>query len=399
MECLILDPVGGIAGDMFLGTLLDLGVPADVVSAGLLSLGLPDWKLVVAAAERRHVGCTHVRFDIPAERGHRHLPEILERIESSTLSVCARTTASRAFRVLAEAEARVHRIGIDEVHFHEVGAADAILDVCGVALALDHLGLLEAGDDVSSGGRVFVTPLPAGSGTVLCDHGELPVPVPAVVELCAGHFELVAGRGSGEMVTPTGAALLRAVALPLPAGLAYTPSRVGYGGGTRGASLVRGVLAEISPTASAGSDEIVVLATNVDDVTAETLAFAVERLMQAGALDVSATPTLMKKGRPGAIVEVMARLEDEARLAAELLAHTGSLGVRHARMRRTVASRTIREVRTPWGQVRVKVGEGPSPSIGPEFEDCAAIARDQGLTLREVQAAAVAAYRAEVEHD
>ncbi len=379
MPALLLEPFGGLAGDMFLGALIDLGADVEAIRQALGSLGLPEWRLEVTSTERRHLGCTKATFEIPPEKGHRHLPEILERIAASSLPGRGRERASAAFQALAEAEAKVHRIPVEQVHFHEVGAADAILDVCGVATALELLGI----------GKIVSTALPAGSGTVRCDHGELPCPVPAVVELLAGRFELLAGEGEGEMVTPTGAALLSALGEPLPAGLRHRALRTGYGAGTRSTSVVRATLIELEGVAtSRDTDAVVVLEFQVDDQSPEQLGFLMERAFETGALDLFHAPVFMKKGRPGVAVTLIARPEDEASMLDLLFAETTTLGVRRRVTQRVVLARRHERVETPWGPVRIKLaGEGAAP----EYEDCAAIARQAGVPLREVYARAMLA--------
>lgn len=387
MKVALIDAFGGLAGDMLLGALVDLatrtGGSGDGPDTGFLapldSLGLPDWKLTVTPTRRRSLGALAVDFRVPHEHAHRHLPEILARIEGSGLGARAKRLAMATFTRLAEAEARVHRIPVDQVHFHEVGAADAILDICGVALAVEHLGI----DELRSG------PLPAGSGTVRCDHGEMPCPVPAVVELL-GAFELRAGEGEGEMVTPTGAALLATLGRPLgrgDAGLRYRPLAAGYGAGTREQSVLRVTLAEVD---EAASDEVLMLETNLDDASPEQLAWAMERLFDVGALDVSYAPLVMKKGRPGVALRIMAPIELRAIVLETLFAETPTLGVREQRVTRTVLEREIVQVQTPRGKARVKVAGGQGH---PEYEDCARIAREHGVPLREIYEEVLLAWR------
>ncbi len=375
MKKLILDPFGGLAGDMLLGALVDLGAPAEELRAGLASLGIPGWSLEVEQTERRGLGCTRARFLIAQEDEHRHLPLIRELIAGSALPEEVRGSAMAVFEKLAAAEGRVHRIAPEEVHFHEVGAADAILDICGVSLALHLLGV----DGVLSG------PLPAGTGTVDCAHGTLPVPAPAVFELCEG-FTLLAGVGEGEMVTPTGAAVIAALGAPMPAGLAYRSLGAGYGAGARPGSIVRAVLAEVDAEVPAGrsahgADEVEVLECHLDDTTPETLGYLMERLFAAGALDVAYAPVVMKKSRPGIALTCIAppSLAEDALVV--LFAESTTLGVRRRREARAVLEREIVEVETPWGSARAKVAGG---AAHPEHEDCARIAREHGVPLRRV---------------
>lgn len=393
-RCLALDTAGGLAGDMFLGLLLDLGADEAHLREALASLELPDWTIEVGQATRRAIGATRADVRTVEEHAHRHLPEIEAKIEASALTPRAQRWATEAFRALARAEAAVHRVPVDKIHFHEVGAADAILDICGVCVCLDQLEI----------DRIFCGPLPGGSGVVRCAHGEMPVPVPAVIELCQGRFALVAGQGEGEMVTPTGMCLVAALGEPTPPGARFVPEQVGYGAGTRPTSVLRGTLGRWLDAASAPGtedddrdptvteDEISLLAANLDDVTGERVAFCMEQLMGAGALDVTATPCLMKKGRPGTRVEVMCEVRDEGQLASLFMRLTRSLGVRVARTRRIVARRELVEVTCEFGKIAVKVSH---LGARPEYEDCAAAARSVGVHVDDVARAALAAYEAE----
>lgn len=368
MGILLLDPFGGLAGDMLLGGLLDLGASADLLRLHLSSIGLPRFELVVEPTTRRHLGCTRARWEVQDEREHRHLPEILAMITGSSMPVRARAMAEEAFGRLAEAEARVHRIDVDAVHFHEVGAADAILDICGVCLALAELEV----DDI------LCSPLPGGQGEVRCDHGAMPALAPATAELLRG-FPVLAGSGDGEQVTPTGAALLATWGRPLPRGTALTLGAAGYGAGSRGGSVLRLTRAEL--IGGHGLDRVAVLETHLDDRTGEELAYLLECLMAAGALDAAFAPLVMKKGRPGVALTCMVRPEEQDRVRQVLLRESGTLGVREHLVDRTVLPREVREVQTRFGPLAVKVS---GERAEPEYEPCARAAREHGIPLREV---------------
>jgi uncharacterized protein (TIGR00299 family) protein len=379
---MLLDPFGGLAGDMLLGGLLDLaGERLEWLRGELSSLGLPNWSLEVEAAERRHLGCTRAIFHVPHEHDHRHLPEIRDRILASSMPERAKAKAVLAFEVLAEAEARVHRVPVDHVHFHEVGAADAILDICACSLLLDVLGV----DELLSG------PLPAGSGMITCEHGDLPCPAPAVVHLLE-DFVLLPGVGVGEMVTPTGAALLRAWGRPLRAGeFATTHGRSGYGAGTRESSVLRLTLSEVARALDDRGlehDEVAVLETHIDDESPERLAWVAERLFVLGALDVVFAPLTMKKGRPAVALTAIVPPGLREQAVALLLRESTALGVREQLVARTILPRRIATVTTKWGEVRVKWAGGRAR---PEYEDLATIAREHGLTLYEVERAVLRA--------
>ncbi|PRQ03804.1 hypothetical protein ENSA7_52710 [Enhygromyxa salina] len=380
----LLDPFGGLAGDMLVGALVDLDPELEAaLREPLSSLGLPGWRLDTAAAMRRQLGCVKASFTVPDEADHRHLPEIRERIDASSLPARAKQRADAAFVLLAEAEAKVHRISIDRVHFHEVGAADAILDICAVSFGLDRLGISE----------LLCGPLPGGSGTIACAHGDMPCPAPAVVHLLE-DFVVLAGVGEGEMVTPTGAALLRAWGRPLEAGtLGYRTHAVGYGAGTRASSVLR--LTVVEPAAEANahdqsvyqSDWVYALETHLDDESPELLGWVSERLFELGALDVAYGPVTMKKGRPGVAMTVLVSPPLREQAVATILRETTALGVREQLLARTTLAREITTLDTPWGPVRIKHAGGRDR---PEYEDLARIARARALPLREV-ADAVAA--------
>jgi uncharacterized protein (TIGR00299 family) protein len=384
----LLDPFGGLAGDMLLGALIDLDPELpEALREPLKSLRLPGWRLDFDATTRRAIGCTKATFTVPDEVDHRHLPEIRSRIADSTLPARAKQKADETFVRLAAAEAAVHRIPIEHVHFHEVGAADAILDICAVSFGLARLGI----DEVLCG------PLPGGSGTIRCEHGDMPCPAPAVVHLLA-DFVVLAGVGQGEMVTPTGAALLRAWGRPLRAGeqLGYRSEAVGYGAGTRKSSIVRINLVTLETATSSVvdqelvRDEIAVLETHLDDESPELLAWVSERLFAIGAVDVAFTPLTMKKGRPGVALTVLVPPDKHKAAVALILRETTALGVREQIVARTMLARRIETVTTPWGPVRVKwAGARPRP----EYEDLARVAREHEMPLHAVAELVVALAR------
>lgn len=360
---------------MLLGSLVDLGVDLDRMRETLRSLKFEGWTLERESAQRRGLGCTRVLVRVPEEHHHRHLPEILARIESSELAPRAKAKAMAAFQALGRAEAKAHQIPIEKVHFHEVGAMDAILDICGVCIGLDELGVE----------RVYAGAMPAGRGQVRCAHGEMPVPVPAVVNLLT-RFELLWGEGEGEMITPTGAALLEAWGEPAPASLRWQSEAAGYGAGTRERSVLRLTLGQALAGDDADTryehDEVWVLETHLDDMTGEAVAFLMSALMDAGALDVAAAPVLMKKGRPGHALKVMvAPGPQKVAVCEQLFVHSSTLGVRATKTARLLMPRRRVEVSTPWGAVHVKVA---GEQAQPEYEDCAALAKRAGVSLQAV---------------
>jgi uncharacterized protein (TIGR00299 family) protein len=391
---LYFDAFSGVSGDMTVGALLSLGVDLARLQAELSALPVGGYRLRAGRREVNGIGACKFDVDVDAphgERGHAHraFPVIRAMVEESAIRPAVRDRALAIFTRLAEAEARVHGVSLDDVHLHEVGAVDSIVDVVGTAVGLAELGV----------GRVFVSPLPLGSGSVNSAHGVIPVPAPATVELLRG-FEVRLGDGAGELVTPTGAAIVAALAQP---GRRPPPMRieaVGYGAGTRSlpdrANLLRLVLG--SPAAALATGEMVVIESNVDDANPEIYDYAMEQLFAAGARDVWLTPILMKKNRPAILVRVLADPADRDLLAGVLLRETPAIGVRFTAVERVALPREQVTVETEYGSVRVKKAAAPdgSANLAPEYEDCKHLARECGVPLKHVYQAALAAARASV---
>lgn len=391
---LVIEPIGGLAGDMFLAAALDVGVERGALTAALATLGVPGWRLEATRRSVSGIAATHVEVVVEgAQPGSRGLAEILGLIERSGLSPRARATAAALFERLGRAEAKVHGVPLDQVHFHEVGAVDSIVDLCGAVVALELLGWP----------RVLSTPPELGHGFTRTAHGLMPVPPPAVLELLAGR-PVRPGGPPGEAVTPTGAALLAHFAEvgPLPA---IVPVRVGYGAGTVSwpdrPNLVRFTLAEPAlveaPGAGGTADAaaLYVVETNLDDASGQLAARALEVLLEVGALDAWAAPLTMKKGRPGLLLGALCDGAHRAAVARALLAETTTLGVRWHRVERQVLARELHQVETAYGPVQVKVArlEGRETGVHPEYEDCLARARAAGVPVKEVLAAALTAWR------
>jgi uncharacterized protein (TIGR00299 family) protein len=383
MPLLLLEPIGGIAGDMFLAAALDLGVDARALEGPLRTLGVTGWQLRIARKVECGIAGTHVDVVVEGEQPHgRGLREILALVEGSGLAPRAREAARAVFERIGRAEAKVHGVPVEQLHFHEVGAVDSIVDVCGACVALDLLGWP----------RVLCTPPELGHGLGRSSHGATPIPPPAVMELLAGK-PVRPGGPPGEAVTPTGAALLAELAEigPLPA---VVPTRVGYGVGTRSwpdrPNVLRATLAE---PAEAG--ELWLLETNLDDATGQVVARALDASLEAGALDAWAAPITMKKGRPAVLLAALVEEGRRAAVTRVLFVETPTLGVRRRRVERDVLARELRTVETPHGRVRVKVATLDGVELGaqPEHDDCLALARAKGVALREVIAAALAAHR------
>jgi uncharacterized protein (TIGR00299 family) protein len=382
-----LDCVGGLAGDMLLAALLDAGADVEVLRALPARLGLGDVEIAVERVERQEIGALHVDVLAPDERGYRHYREIRTLLEEVELAPRVRERALDAFARLAEAEGRVHGIPADEVHFHELGAVDTLVDVCGAFALLDDLGVE----------RVTSSPLPFARGLTHAAHGVLPLPAPATLGLLDG-VPLVGVETEAELVTPTGAAIAATVVEAWGSLPPLTLERVGYGAGTADfadrPNIVRVVLgAEAFKT----TGEVVLLETNLDDLSPELVPDAVERCFAVGALDVWTVPAQMKKGRPGIVLSALTRPGAEAAVAQALLEETTALGVRVARLDRYELEREERIVEVAGGRVRVKVGllDGRVVNVAPEHDDCAALAKASGRPVKSIWAEALAeAHRA-----
>jgi uncharacterized protein (TIGR00299 family) protein len=365
-----LDCFSGVSGDKFLGALVGAGVAVDDLRGGLAALDLPGWSIDASTVRRAGLAGTLVTVDVEADQPSRTWRGIEAMIGDSRLDEPVKRRALAAFGALAEAEAKAHGVPVADVHFHEVGAVDSIVDIVGAAIGLELLGV----------DRIWSSPVCVGFGTVCTRHGLLPVPAPATAELLRG-IPTYAGEVEAEMTTPTGAALLRALVgrfAPMPPGTAVAE---GWGAGSRQtpvANLLRLTLMEDVETSSP-LEQVAVLETTVDHISAEHLAASVDILLDMGALDAWTRPVNMKKGRIGAELTVIARLEDAERLSEAVMHHTGTLGVRRTATWRAVAPREQLTVTTSLGDVRVKVsGEGEGRRVRPENDDVVAIARATG---------------------
>jgi len=368
MKTLLLDCQAGIAGDMAVAALLDLGVPLAGLQEELAKLPLPVGSFQLGTERVSRGGIAAIRFVVSCgpDQPHRHYTEICRLISASDLSPAVKDRAGRIFQRLATVEAKVHGVALDEVHFHEVGAIDAIVDIVGVAIALDWLGITE----------VYAAPLPLGSGWVETAHGRLPVPAPATLELLKG-LPVHTHCGPGERVTPTGAAIVAALA-SREAQPPFAVLGVGYGAGSREYADTPNVLRAImgEQTATVDRDEVVVLETHLDDLSPEVLGYAMERLLAAGALDVAYAPLQMKKNRPGVRMTIIAHPAQADELARLVLQETTALGVRLLPAQRLVREREEALRETSLGTVRVKVvREGARVvRVSPEFEECRRLA-------------------------
>lgn len=379
MKIIYFDCYAGISGDMTVGALLDLGVPLEYLRVELGRLRLPagSYELSTSRTERQHMPA--LKFDVAVHdvHTHRHYAGIDAMIAGSDLADPVKESCRAIFRRLAEAEARVHGVAIEQVHFHEVGAIDSIIDIVAVAICLEYLQVK----------KIYASAVPLGSGFVNTAHGRLPVPAPATAELLQGlpvHGEC----GAGERVTPTGAAIVAALATGFGKQPAMLLEKTGCGAGGKDfpdcPNILRAFLGSLEQT---DGDDVIVAEANVDDSTPEILGYVMERLFEEGALDVFFTPIQMKKNRPGVMMSFLCRSQELDRLAHLLLAETSAIGLRHYRADRIILRRRVVEAQSGFGSVRYKQvfdSNGRLLRESPEYEDCRRIARERGVPCREV---------------
>jgi uncharacterized protein (TIGR00299 family) protein len=382
-----LDTFSGIAGNMFLGAMLDAGLPRRTLESDLAGLGV-DHRLRVRGVKRGGLGARYVEVVVPRGRRtpkDRRYAEIRKLLSRAKLAASVRERAQAIFEALARAEARVHGVKVEEVHFHELGAVDALVDVTGAAIALERLEV----------GAVTATPPAIGHGSVETGHGVLPLPTPATLELLKG-IPTVPAHVVWETVTPTGAAILRTVVDEFRTLPSMTVEAVGYGAGEdREGPMPNLLRAVLGRSGAAGWDRILSLEANLDDLVPEHFDHLMERLFEVGALDVAIQHLQMKKNRPGFLLRVLARPSDRAALSGVLFAETPTLGVRAVECERLVLERESRRVETPFGRISVKIarGERGRLDVSAEYDDCKRAARRSGVPLRDVVRAAEEAAR------
>jgi pyridinium-3,5-bisthiocarboxylic acid mononucleotide nickel chelatase len=409
---LYFDCFSGISGDMTLGALLDAGLPLDELKRALGSLALPGVHIHVDRVLRTGVSATkftvhahehnashghghehdhhehgddrHHHHD-PDDEAHRSLPDIFELIDRAALSVGGRARAKDMFQRLAEVEASIHQMPVDEVHLHEVGALDSIIDIVGTVFAMEW-----AGAD-----RIVCSPLNVGGGMVTSAHGVFPVPAPATVKLL-GEAPIYAGHVQKELVTPTGALIATTFAHAFGPVPSMSIERVGYGAGERDDPSTPNVLRVLIGRAavSADADRVALIECEIDDMNPQIFGVAMEKLYAAGALEVFYVPVQMKKNRPGTLLTVVCRTSDRAAMADVIFRETTTIGLRHCEMDRECLQREHVTVETAIGPIRIKVASrnGLVLNAAPEFDDCAKLAAARNLSVKDVQAIAIQAY-------
>ncbi|MDA1000412.1 MAG: nickel pincer cofactor biosynthesis protein LarC [bacterium] len=404
MKTLYFDCFAGASGDMLLGALLDLGLPLDALEAQLARLALPGYSLSSKKVIKQGVSAT--KFDVHVHEAHEHhthgegiphhhahgrsLSQIEALIRESGLSGPVKARSLRAFRRLGEVEAGIHGVPVEEIHFHEVGAVDSIVDITGFFIGLEFLGIE----------RVLSSPLPLGRGFIECAHGRMPVPAPATAKLLEGVSVFDNGL-EGEVLTPTGALLLTECAESFGPVPEMTIHRVGYGAGGMDQPVpnaVRGLLGTAPAISSpdAPPAALTIIEANLDDMAPELIPYVIEKALQAGAVDAFSIPVTGKKGRPGHLLTVLSPNGKREQLARLLFRETTTLGVRYHSAERSVAERDWFEVELEWGKVRIKRGrfEGETINLAPEYEDCRKLAEASGIPLKVILEAASAAARA-----
>jgi pyridinium-3,5-bisthiocarboxylic acid mononucleotide nickel chelatase len=372
------DCFSGISGDMVLGALVDLGLDLDDLAGGLSSLDLEEFRLESRDVMSYGLRGTKVDVIVPESVLVRTFNNIRDLIESSSLPPEVKSLSLEIFMRIASAESVIHNKPVDQVHFHEVGAVDSIVDIVGAAYGVRALGITE----------VFASPLPLGHGMIKTQHGSIPVPAPAVLEILADTPTY--GRGiPTEIVTPTGAAIVKTLAGSFGTMPPVRIGKIGYGAGTKDIgvpNLLRVITGEPLDAGSEQEQLAYVISTNIDDMNPEFYEYVMERLFGSGAHDVWLTPIQMKKTRPGVIINVLCGAADASKLKSILLEETSTFGLRTSTVMKKAIDRELVEVDTEWGKVRVKIGResGRVTSVSPEFSDCATVAGERGVPIKEV---------------
>ncbi|HKQ91790.1 MAG TPA: nickel pincer cofactor biosynthesis protein LarC [Blastocatellia bacterium] len=409
---LYLDCFAGASGDMLVGAMLDSGLDFELLRSALLKLGVEGYELSLGRVDRS--GISAAKFDVhltgePQQHGHHHnhdhshgehshghgrqshhrsLSEIKGIISSSNLSEPVKQRAQAIFQRIGEAEAKIHDVPIETVHFHEVGAIDSIVDIVGACVAFDALKIE----------RIISSPLHVGSGTFQCAHGTYPVPGPATAELLKG-VPIYSKDVEGELVTPTGAAIISTLAEGYGSMPMMKIENIGYGAGTRDypkfPNALRAIIGELEEDADRTPGAVTIIEANIDDLNAQVFGYLMEKALAAGALDIFYTPVQMKKNRPGVLLTLLCNPPDRERMCDLIFRETTTLGVRYRNEQREILTREFVTVETEYGPIRVKVSrarDGRVMNASPEFEDCRVAAEKSGVGLRDAQTAALKAY-------
>ncbi len=388
MRIAYFDCFAGAAGDMIVAAMLDAGLDAEFLKAQLATLGLKNLDIKITETQRAGLRALSLSPVVEKEHKHRNLKDITNIITQSKISEQAKKTAIAVFEKIAQAEGAVHGKDPDDIHFHEVGAIDSIVDIVSASIGFEALGI----------NKIYCSALSVGGGIIECAHQLLPVPAPATIELLKG-VPIVGGPGQFELLTPTAAAILTTVVdrfCPLPEMLI---EKIGYGAGSleseKFPNVLRLILGQITDDAEANADSVCLLETNIDDASGELVGSVTEKLFKQGALDVFTTPIYMKHGRPAEQISVICKVEDIQQLEQILFEEGLTFGVRKQILQRSKLARQFLTVQTEFGEIRIKTGTlgGKIVNAKPEFSDCAAAAEKHKVALKTVLDAAMTAYK------
>ncbi len=375
MKIAYFDCCAGISGDMVLGALVDSGLDVSILRRELAKLHLGDYSISASKDERHHITGTNIKVRFKESGHHRTFKEIKNIINKSRLTTKVKVLSTSIFENLAKAEAKVHGCRVDDVHFHEVGAIDSIVDIVGTAIGIEKLGV----------GQVYASPLPLGSGWVKTSHGRMPVPAPATLELLKG-VPVASSLTASELTTPTGAAIIKTLSLSFGNMPHMEIEGTGYGIGDRSFKEIPNILRLIIGKGTGSTERLIIVETNMDDMNPQIYEYLMSRLFKNGALDVFLMPIQMKKGRPAILLKVLCPENKKGNIIDTIFEETTTIGVRTYEVERHCLERRIENVSTPYGKVRVKVAErnGKVLNIQPEYEDCKEIAEKKKLPLKEV---------------
>jgi len=386
MKVLYFDLIGGASGDMILAALIDAGVPSEKLAEMLAGLKLDEFELKSSSISKNGFQATKVDILVGEQPPERHLKEILEVIRNSSLPVPIQNRAIRIFQNIASVEAGIHNKPIDQIHLHELGGTDTIVDITGALLALDFLEVTE----------IYASPIPLGSGFIEGAHGQIPLPAPATMGLLKG-LPVRRTEIKAELITPTGAALLAELVNEFSPPPEMKVEVIGYGAGTRDLpvpNLLRVMIGESAETGEQIRERLILLESNLDDLNPEIYPYLMESLFNAGALDVCLVPIQMKKNRPGTQIQILTETQKAEEMRAILFKETSTLGIRQTQLDRYSLPRVTKEVLTSYGSIRIKVaGEGTDfQKASPEYEDCQKCARENDIPLQQVYQEAIKVY-------
>ncbi|MDP2682344.1 MAG: nickel pincer cofactor biosynthesis protein LarC [Deltaproteobacteria bacterium] len=375
MKTAYFDCCSGISGDMVLGALIDMGLDIKILRRELSKLHISNYSISASKARRHHITGTSFKVRFKESRHHRTFTDIKNLINKSKLSVKTKELSISIFFNLAKAEAKVHGCKVDEVHFHEVGAVDSIVDIVGTAIGMEQLEME----------NVYASPLPLGSGWVETAHGRMPVPAPAALELLRG-VPVIPSPVKSELTTPTGAAIIKTIAKGFGNMPQMKMEKIGYGIGTRDFEQIPNILRIVTGEGSGGQEKLIMIETNIDDMNPQIYDYLMTRLFKKGALDVFLTPIQMKKGRPAVLLNVLCNEDKKAQVMDIIFEETTTIGIRTYEVNRYCLERDTKQVSTPYGKMHIKISQknGKPINIQPEYEDCRKIAEKKNVPLKKV---------------